>query len=464
MFSQLLRAAIGVLIAAAPLPALAETPAAAPTAGYVTGTIPAPRILAPQGTAKGLVFLLSDASGWQDGETAMAGALVEAGAVVVGIDLPAYLASLEKPDGNDCAYAVSDIESLSQQIQRAAGGGVYHLPVIAGIGAGGAMALAIAAQTPDATVGHTVAVDPLAGIALKRPLCTPATREKAKDLAVYGLTKGALPEPITIALTADAPDDGRRHAEALVAEHADITVTDSDAAAPDALTDTVEAVIATPDGDELGMPLAVLEAAPALDTMAIIYSGDGGWRDIDKAIGDDFQKKGVPTIGVDSLRYFWKALPPQQTADDLARIIKFYSKRWGVKNVLLVGFSFGADILPTTFNLLPAPEKAMVKELSLLSVSKSANFEISVMGWLGVAEDDNDRNPAELKRIDPRLVQCFYGTEDEDSVCPAVKDLGFELVAVDGGHHFDGDYEALADRILVGLQQRLQPATDPAKP
>jgi type IV secretory pathway VirJ component len=442
--------------------AQAATPENAPPAGFVTGTIPAPHLSPPVGDSKALVFLLSDAAGWSSAEAAMATTLSAAGAFVVGIDLPAYLQQLEKQDADECVYTLSDIERLSQQIQRSTGGSVYHLPIVAGIGAGGAMALAIAAQTPDATVGHTVAVDPAAGIALTRPLCTPATRKEAKGLAVYGLTDGALPAPITVALTAQAPAEGRRHVEALAAEHPDIATLDSDSPQTAALADAVTAVIETPDDDALGMPLAVLETQPTRDTMAIIYSGDGGWRDIDKSIGEHLQANGVPTIGVDSLRYFWKEISPEQTATDLARIIKLYTKRWGVKNVVLVGFSFGADILPTTFNLLAAPEKDRVKEVSLLAVSKSADFEISVMGWLGAA--GNSENLTQLARIDPRLVQCFYGTEDDDTVCPAVKNLGFEFIAVEGGHHFDGDYDALADRILVGLTQRLPAPAAPAKP
>jgi type IV secretory pathway VirJ component len=36
-----------------------------------------------------------------------------------------------------------------------------------------------------------------------------------------------------------------------------------------------------------------------------------------------------------------------------------------------------------------------------------------------------------------------------------------ESIAIDGGHHFDGDYEALAERIVAGLKRRLQQAPSP---
>ena len=38
------------------------------------------------------------------------------------------------------------------------------------------------------------------------------------------------------------------------------------------------------------VPVAELPAPSSGDTMAVIYSGDGGWRDIDKQIGDQRKK------------------------------------------------------------------------------------------------------------------------------------------------------------------------------
>jgi len=63
-------------------------------------------------------------------------------------------------------------------VQRAVGTDAYQLPVVAGVGAGGALALAIAAQTPPATIGQTLAIDPEEGIALEKQLCTPAEKVK----------------------------------------------------------------------------------------------------------------------------------------------------------------------------------------------------------------------------------------------------------------------------------------------
>lgn len=445
--------ALAALIAAAAcLPSSAEE---APK--FDTGMIPSPHILFPKEAVAGLVVLLSDAGGWTAKEDAAAQSLLADNALVIGVDLKAYLASLSRDDG-DCIYTVSDIESLSRQVQRAAGNAAYRPPIVAGVGAGGAMALAIAAQSPGATIGRTLAVDPQEGIVLEKQLCTPAEKMRKGDRMVYGLTDGSLPDPVAVSFSPAASDEGRAHVAALVRKHPDIDVEDIDDDAYTALSDTLSGYLGeTDDADNpFGLPLSVLDVKPTRDTMAVIYSGDGGWRDIDKQVGSALQQDGVPVIGVDSLRYFWSEREPQATADDLARIIDYYGKRWNVRNVLLLGYSFGADILPRAYNLLPYAARTRVRQVTLMAMSHQSDFKISVLGWLGAEGEGSAGDPADdVKAIDPSLVQCIYGTEEEDDACPDLKRLGVEAVAIDGGHHFDGDYQALARRVLAGLDRRL---------
>ncbi|MGK9204411.1 virulence factor [Sinorhizobium meliloti] len=448
-------AALAALIAAA-----ASLTSAAEEARFDTGMIPSPHILFPKQDASGIVVLLSGADGWTEKENAVARSLSGEKALVVGIDLKAYLAALAKDDG-DCIYTVSDIESLSQQVQRAAGSGAYRPPIVAGVGAGGAMALAIAAQSPAATIGKTFAVDPEEGIALTKQLCTPAEKAARGDRMVYGLTDGPLPDPVSVTFSPSASVEGRQHVAAIVAKHPAIETADTEDDAYTALSGALSEYLQ--EGDEadnpFGLPLTVLDAKPSRDTMAVIYSGDGGWRDIDREVGNALQQQGVPVVGVDSLRYFWSERQPQATADDLTRIISYYRKRWNVRNVLLIGYSFGADILPRTYNLLPPATRAGVRQVTLMALSHQADYKISVLGWLGAEGEGSAGDPAnDVKAIDPSLIQCIYGTDEEDDACPDLKTSGIDVIPIDGGHHFDGDYPALTRRVLDALDRRLAAA------
>ena len=418
------------------------------TQSFETGLIPSPHIFLPEGDVKGAVVLISDGAGWGDNEKAEANRLVEQGAVVIGIDFVAYMEALRNYDvsqNDGCIYMVSDLESLSQQVQRAAGNSAYHLPIVAGVGEGGALALAI---------------DPVAGIPLTKELCTPAKKQTVGDRMIYGLSETSLPDPIIASFTAAAQKEGRAHVEELKKQHSEIDIRDSGDDAQTTLADTLSDLIdASGSADNpLGLPLTILDAKPAFDTMAVIYSGDGGWRDIDKEVGAALQKQGVPVVGIDSLHYFWSERQPQQTADDLGKIIELYRKQWKVKHVLLIGYSFGADVVPAAFTRLKPAAKATVAQMSLLSLSHEVDYQISVMGWLGQKTEGAGGDPVDdLKKVDPKIVQCIYGKEDDDEVaCPDLKDSGADVIALAGDHHFDENYELLSKTIIDGLKARLQ--------
>jgi type IV secretory pathway VirJ component len=128
--------------------------------------------------------------------------------------------------------------------------------------------------------------------------------------------------------------------------------------------------------------------------------------------------------------------------------------------VVVAGYSFGAGIVPFAVNRLPPAERAQVVQLSLLGLGPRAPFEFHVSGWLGqvgVNVDPYADAPLvlpEFERIDLARVQCFYGEDEPDTLCRAPELAAAERIGTRGGHHFDGDYPALARRILDGLRRR----------
>jgi type IV secretory pathway VirJ component len=420
-----------------------------------TDTLAVADLVKPQQAAKGIVFLFSGVDGYTQGDALTARELAAAGALVVGIDLRKSFARVQSE--SDCVYFVSDIEELSQWIQRSAGAQTYLNPIIAGTGAGGSMVMAIMAQSPDATIGRAVAVDPKADLPLPQELCSAAPHLQAANGKgwIYGLQEGTLPAPITVVQTPKADPAGQAHVSDLIAQGFPI---DRVTAAGEtiALTAVVEHALtqsAAPAGDSLAdLPLTVLPAAASHDTMAIVLSGDGGWRDIDSEVGVALSQAGVPTVGIDSLRYFWTRKPPEAIAADLTRIIEHFTKTWKVRRVALVGYSFGADALPAAYNQLPPAEKNRVSLISLLALSSSAEFEFDVSGWLGIDGDTSHPTLPDVAKIPASILQCVYGADDDESVCAKLAGSGADVVEMDGGHHFDDDYAALANRITARIR------------
>ena len=424
---------------------------------YDTGEIPSPHIAVPTDGISAMVFLVSGPAGWSAKDDDRMAALVSDGAAVVGIDYKAYMASLAKDDG-DCIYMISDIESLSQQIQRHAGDSSYHPPILAGQGDAGALVLAMMAQMPPATVGEAIVVDPTSIIPLDKELCTPATKTPTPNGFIYGLSDDPLPAPTTVIETSAMAPTDKAHVDDIRNDHKDVAVIQGDDSDGNLLINTVLSHIdaTSKPTNVLDLPLTELETKPTMDTMAVFYSGDGGWRDIDMEVGQYLQSNGMPVIGLDSLRYFWTKKDPKQIASDLSHIIETYRKKWKVKNVVLIGYSFGADILPTAYSLLPPKDQATVKQISLMALSHSIDFEISVSGWFGAKGKFEGGNTIDaVSKIDPKLVQCIYGTDDDDDdACPELKAKGYETIAMEGDHHFNDAYDKVGDVILNGLKTR----------
>jgi type IV secretory pathway VirJ component len=422
-------------------------------------TLVVAEMLKPWGQPKGAVFLMSGPDGYTFSDMIAARRLVLAGSLVVAIDTPATLAK-GSAASSDCTYFTSDVEQVNQDLQRLLDLPRYYSPVIAGSGLGGTFAMAIAAQTPDATIERTIAVDPGAVLPMEREMCSSADHQKSPDGKgwIYGLQPGSLPDPIDIYETAKADPAGVGHIKDLIGQGFAVNVVKSDASAASVLNDAVRATLKpindadTPLAD---LPITPVPAVATHDTMAIIISGDGGWRDIDAEIGAYLAKDGVPTVGIDSLRYFWHELTPEKSAADVARIIDVYTKKWKVHKVALVGYSFGADVLPAIYAAMTPEQRAPVSLMSLLAYSGERQFEIQVSGILGGGPnfDGPSTIPDLEKTAPPAIVQCVYGTEDTESACLRVHLPGAQFVARPGGHHFDDVYEPVAQAILDRIKQ-----------
>jgi len=404
----------------------------------------------PDGPPAGFVILLSDARGWSPAWERAARALRERGAAVVGVDLGAYLAGLRASD-DGCHYVVSELEDLSKRLQRELGNERYLSPIAAGVGEGATFAYAALAQAPAATLAGAVSVDPSPALDTRVAFCpgAPATPAAAGGFS-YGPRR---PLPGFWRVDSDAPLPP------------DLAALASPAAARGSLPeDPVARLVAllseALDAGERGsplrdLPLAELPVAKPGSLVAVIYSGDGGWRDIDKQIGEVLAAEGMPVVGVDSLRYFWRERSPDQVAADLAAILRHYAQAWGTTRSVLVGYSFGAAILPFAINRLPAELRDRVVQVSLLGLEPRAAFEFHVSGWLGASSRKDPLVLPELERLPAGLVQCFYGEEEEETLCRAPELARVELIETRGGHHFDGDYAALARRIERGAERRL---------
>lgn len=206
--------------------------------------------------------------------------------------------------------------------------------------------------------------------------------------------------------------------------------------------------------EQLGLtPLAVAgNQAP----LVLFLSGDGGWVKLDKSVGALLQSQGVPVVGWSSLSYYWKRKTPQQVTTDVERILDVYLPRWHRRQWVLVGYSFGAEIVPFIINELPARYRQQLVGAAMLSPSTSSDFEVHVSEMVSSNSKGSYLTEPEVLKIRDVPMICLYGQDDtaEDQLCPRLHQANVTGISVPGGHHFDDDYSLLAELLLrhINLQ------------
>jgi type IV secretory pathway VirJ component len=442
-------------------------------------------VYAPTGKPTSFVLFLSGDEGWNSGANALAQQLVQHGAMVVGIDLPKFKVALQA-DGGQCVFPDGDLENLSHYVQAYFHNSTYLAPILVGVSAGGTMAYGVLAQAPKDTFAGALSLGFCPNLDLAKPLCKGSGLEFAGNARGAGVTLlpiGHLANPwvvlqasknqaCPVAATRDfvakvhgaamailpassgAPFDAAF--AAAFAKLAEANLTRGVAPPPAALGDlpVIEVAARSDAAPAVAAPSAAAPSAAApsstapSDAFAIIMSGDGGWAGLDQDIAAALSARGIPVVGLDSLRYYWTARTPDSVAADTDRMIRYYTSHFGKKRVLLIGYSQGADVLPFAVNRLPQATRAQVALTAILGMSEHALFEFHVSSWIS----DDTSGPAtlpEVNRITGMPVLCIYGEDEHDSLCPKLDPGKFNIVRVKGGHHFDGNYAALADDILA---------------
>jgi type IV secretory pathway VirJ component len=221
------------------------------------------------------------------------------------------------------------------------------------------------------------------------------------------------------------------------------------------LGDAAGASVASKDACNLGVvdrlsagPLLENDAARAAsDTFVVLYSGDGGWARADCSFAHLLTQRGMPVLGVNSVRYFATRRTPEAAAADLSRWIDAYSVRWGRPKVILMGYSFGASALPIIAQNLPAEARGRVSEVVLAGPGSGAELVLRPRSWFNrLSADAMPVEPA-VERIRDLHVICVYGAEDAHALCPRLLAGEAELRPVAGKHRFQGSYEAVIDAV-----------------
>jgi len=408
------------------------------------------RVFPPWWHERGFVYVLSGADGWSAADQWAALSYAARDNYVVGIDTPLLLDYINRTK-KGCLFMNGLFEDYSRVQQRTVETPHFYPPIVLGRGTGASLVYLAQTGAPALALGATVMLDPEPSLRLTPPICEHPATQYPDGIQQIRPDAFGPNVPARLWLDSQASEATRRFVAQIPHLPASATV------APDSgsLRRLYDAALNDIEAEQkrsgvADLPLVEAVAPNPGKAFAVLYSGDGGWRDLDRSLADLLSARGISVVGVDVLRYYWRTKQPEATARDLTRILQHYEQRWGADRVILIGFSFGANVIPFMVNRLPADQRARIKLITLLSPERTTAFQVSPAGWVGKSADATIPVEPELKRLSTVRLQCVYG-EDEgnDSLCTTDAASRFDIIRKPGGHHFDNKYDQLADAIVT---------------
>jgi len=425
-------------------------------------------------TPENVVLFVSGDGGWNSGVIDMAQSLVALDSVVIGIDIVHYLREVAR-SVESCTYSAADFENLSHYVQKKIGLPHYIPPVLVGYSSGATLVYAVLVQAPTGTYKGALSMGFCPDLPLNKPFC-PGSAGLQCQPGSHGKGYSFLPT--------------RQLKTKWIAFQGDIDQVCDPAATEKFVSQTSSAALVkfpkvghgfsvqknwlpqfkqafadlhdgkkTQEQKNIRQNISDLPVheVPAVTgpvaTMAVIYTGDGGWAGIDQELAHALSAAGLSVVGLDTLQYFWAPRTPENAAKDLERLLEYYQSTWHYDNVMLIGYSLGADVLPFLADRLSSEWRQKIRLIALLSPGAEASFEFHLSDWLG-GKSNTEARPVkpEIENLYGDNIICFYGKEEEDALCPKLDGSKIKIIALEGKHHFGGKYDVIADHLLRALK------------
>jgi|GEM_PF-112305 len=360
-----------------------------------------------------------------------------------------------------CLHLADKLTELSAQLNATFNLNPTDLPILVGAENGAASLYAALAQADKAKFHAAVGINFTPQLSPHTPLCgqekfTVHTANSEQKL----ISLNRLPTSFYIFQDKNLPANSTASNFASKISNAKLTIAKEENQTP--LSEAIQilqwldprlADQISSDASDSDLPLIEVNVTPnqstATPTMAILLTGDGGWAEIDKQVAKILAAQGIPTVGFDSLSYFWRARTPVDTSQDIENVISQYLEKWNKKQVILIGYSFGADALPFIANNLSAETQQKISLIALLGMGQTAAFEFRLSSWMNTDNNPN-RLPLlpEIEKMKWANTICIYGVDDDAANCLPAAKYGVKAIGMSGDHHFDEKYDELVKYII----------------
>ena len=194
-------------------------------------------------------------------------------------------------------------------------------------------------------------------------------------------------------------------------------------------------------------PPRAVPSEPAI----VMLSGDMGNRiGMTPRIAARLHARGYAVVTVNSLTYFSARRTPREAADLIRRSMTRAMRLGKTDHVVLIGQSFGADMLHAGLAQLPEAARRPVRSVVLIVPGTDIIFRASPIELAGLETPDQQAYPT-ASRLRWVPVTCIHGIDEADSLCPELQMPNVRRISLPGGHKLRSDAHAVETAILPAI-------------
>ncbi|WP_240610246.1 virulence factor [Sphingomonas pokkalii] len=183
---------------------------------------------------------------------------------------------------------------------------------------------------------------------------------------------------------------------------------------------------------------------------AVFFSGDMGLRyGMGSYVVDALAGSGVPVYAIASSTAFARRRTHMDVTAMVADAVRQAMRRSGADKVVVVGQSFGADMVRVGLAELPLELRSHVAALVLIVPGTNAYFRADPLGLAYIGTPDADA--AEARALDWLPVACIRGADEADSLCPTLLLPNVRRITLPGGHFLRMDHDLLVRSVFSAL-------------
>lgn len=188
-----------------------------------------------------------------------------------------------------------------------------------------------------------------------------------------------------------------------------------------------------------------------LPIAAVNFSGDMGVRFLlGASTMRGLTEHGITTMAVVTPVLFRRHRTRQEIDAIVADGIRTALARTGARRIVVIGQSFGADIVQTGLANLPKDLRARVAAIVLILPGETVFYRAdpSSIEYHGTPDH---LGIASARTLTWAPLTCIYGVEEDDSLCPLLRGTGARVIGMPGGHNIRHDEAGLLRHVLSAI-------------